>query len=341
MVRTSGVEHVVDPAEFRAAGAALPPGGAQPLAGPRRPAVRAGCGAAPRWRCPGCSATASQRSAPPTDSASSARPAPICRAPSRSTSGATQVGACTPLVTEVIGTSSASNPGHSPANISRLTCAVQRGDAVGALGQPQPHHGHVEQVRLAAAGRSPCRARGSGPTSTPGSSPSSPKWRATSSRSKRSMPAGTGVWVVKTVPARTASRAASKSEPVVGEFADALQAEEAGVALVGVEDLGRGVAGDPAVGAHGAHAADAEQHLLEQPVLAAAAVEPVGDLALRGAVVLHVGVEQQQRHPADLGLPDGGAQRAGRRAGRGRSGRARRRPRAAGSAGSSLGSRTG
>lgn len=73
------------------------------------------------------SATASQRGEPPTVSASSARPAPICRAPSRNTSGATQVGACTPLVTEVIGTSEGSKPGQSPANISRLTspCRVE------------------------------------------------------------------------------------------------------------------------------------------------------------------------------------------------------------------------
>ncbi len=82
------------------------------------------------------------------------------------------------------------------------------------------------------------------------------------------------------------------------------------MALVGVEHLGRGVAGEPAARAHRPHAADAEQHLLEQPVLAAAAVEPVGDLALGRLVVLDVGVEQQQRHPADLGHPDAGVQLA-------------------------------
>ena len=82
------------------------------------------------------------------------------------------------------------------------------------------------------------------------------------------------------------------------------------MALVGVEHLGRGGAGELAVGADRPHAADAEQHLLLEPVLGAAAVEPVGDLALGGVVVLDVGVEQQQRHPADLRLPDLGAQRA-------------------------------
>ena len=125
------------------------------------------------------------------------------------------------------------------------------------------------------------------------------------------------MWVVKTVPARTASRASSKSRPGLGELADALQAEEAGVALVGVEDLGGGVAGDPAVGADGPDPADAEQHLLQQPVLAAAAVEPVGDVAVGGVVLLDVGVEQQQRDPADLRHPDLGVQHAppGRRDG--------------------------
>jgi hypothetical protein len=52
---------------------------------------------------------------------------PNWRAPRRVTSGATQVGAWTPLVIEVIGTSSASKPGQRPANISRLTwpCRVE------------------------------------------------------------------------------------------------------------------------------------------------------------------------------------------------------------------------
>jgi hypothetical protein len=39
-------------------------------------------------------------------------------------------------------------------------------------------------------------------------------------------------------------------------------------------------------------------------VLAAAAVEAVGDLAGRVVVLGHVRVEQQQRHPADGGDPD-------------------------------------
>lgn len=65
---------------------------------------------------------------------------------------------------------------------------------------------------------------------------------------------------------------------------------------------------ESAVGADRAHPADAQQHLLQQPVLAAAAVEAVGDVAFGGGVLLGVGVQHQQRHPPDLGLPDPGVQ---------------------------------
>ena len=76
------------------------------------------------------------------------------------------------------------------------------------------------------------------------------------------------------------------------------------MALVGVEDLGLGVRRDRAERPDRPDPADAEQQFLPEPVLAAAAVEPVGDLAQRRVVLLHVGVEQQQRDPADLRDPD-------------------------------------
>ena len=125
------------------------------------------------------------------------------------------------------------------------------------------------------------------------------------------MPAGTGVCVVNTVPARTACQASSKLRLVgLDELADALDAEESGVALVGVEHLRRRRPGGRAVGADRAHAADAEQQFLLEPVLGAAAVQPVGDLPGGGVVLLDVAVEQQQRHPADLGHQDLRVQRA-------------------------------
>jgi hypothetical protein len=65
---------------------------------------------------------------------------------------------------------------------------------------------------------------------------------------------------------------------------------------------------DLAEGAHRADPADAEQQFLPEPVLAPAAVQPVGHLVQRGLVLLHVGVEHQQRHPAHLGQPHLGGQ---------------------------------
>ena len=195
--------------------------------------------------------------------------------------------------------------------------AVQGGDPVGALGQPQAHRGHVEELRVPAA---------------PG--------LGTEREHRLDRDAGQcGVAAevagdqvaVEAVDAGRDGRVGGEQgagpdglqgggevepgRPVGDQFADPLDAEEAGVALVGVEDLGGGVPGQPAVGTHGPDAADAEQHLLEQPVLAAASVEPVGDIAFGGRVGLDVGVEQQQGDPPDLGLPD--VRRQGAAAGQG------------------------
>ena len=71
-------------------------------------------------------------------------------------------------------------------------------------------------------------------------------------------------------------------------LADPLQAEESRVSLVGVEDLGRRRSADRAVGPNGPYAADPEQHLLREPVIGAAAVEPVGHLPLVAGVLLDV-----------------------------------------------------
>ena len=72
--------------------------------------------------------------------------------------------------------------------------------------------------------------------------------------------------------------------------ADPLEAEEPGVALVGVEH--RGV---DAERLEGPHPADAEEDLLAEPVLGVAAVEPVGDERRSVGFSVDVGVEQVQR----------------------------------------------
>ena len=54
-----------------------------------------------------------------------------------------------------------------------------------------------------------------------------------------------------------------------------------------------------------ANAADAQDELLVEPHLAAADVQDVGDRAVVVGVLRRVGVEQEDRHAADLGQPDG------------------------------------
>ena len=121
---------------------------------------------------------------------------------------ATHVGACTPFVIDVIGTSSLSKPGHSPANMPRETSPWSRLDAVRALGHPQAHDGHVEHGRVAALVRL-----------------GTEREHALDGHARRGVVAaevlgdevdgepvdagGHGVWVVKTVPARLTSRASS------------------------------------------------------------------------------------------------------------------------------------
>ena len=55
-------------------------------------------------------------------------------------------------------------------------------------------------------------------------------------------------------------------------------------------------------------AADAQDQLLVEAHLAAADVEDVRDRPVRVVVVGDVRVQQQDRHAADLGQPDGGVQ---------------------------------
>ena len=80
---------------------------------------------------------------------------------------------------------------------------MQRSHTVGAGGEAQAEHRHVEArvVRFVAAAPS---ARSSS-IDTPHSAAKWPKYCAINSAQKRSMPAGTGVWVVNTPPARTTS----------------------------------------------------------------------------------------------------------------------------------------
>ena len=88
------------------------------------------------------------------------------------------------------------------------------------------------------------------------------------------------------------------------QFLDPFDAQEPGVAFVGVEDLrGRG-AGEALVDPQRLHPAHAQQQFLLEAVVPAPAVEAVRDPA-RGVVVgRNVRIEQPQRHAPDVGPPD-------------------------------------
>ncbi len=182
--------------------------------------------------------------------------------------------------------------------------AVQLGHAVGALGQAQPHVRHVEHARVVLG------AQRQHPLGVHAGQQHVLAEVVAHQVDREPVDAGRhrGVRGEHGAGAHRGQRLVEVQALAVDQLADALQAEEPGVALVGVEHLGPGVAGQLAERAHRPHPADAGQDLLADAVVLVAAVEPVGDPAQVLVVVLHVGVQQQQRDPADLGPPDPGAQ---------------------------------
>ena len=208
-----------------------------------------------------------------------------------------------------MGTSAGSKPGHSPSNISRLTTPCSWETPLARPGQAQTHDGHVEHARrsagigLGAEGEQPLdrhALEGLGAAEVP-----------LDDRGVEAVDPGRdrGVRREDRRGSGRRSSASSKVIPSLGdELVDPLDAEEAGVALVGVVDVRRRRAGQPRPQPQRADAADAEQELLLEALLAAAAVEPLGDDPGGVVVAGDVGVEEQQRHPADLGLPHVGPQ---------------------------------
>ena len=92
------------------------------------------------------------------------------------------------------------------------------------------------------------------------------------------------------------------------ELANAFEAEETGVAFVGVKHLQRN-----ADRLQGAHAADTQQDFLADAVLFTTAVEAIGDGPAIGVVVVDVGIHQVERDAPNLCSPDsGGDDRSGK-----------------------------
>ncbi len=218
----------------------------------------------------------------------------------RANSGPTQVSACTPFVTCVIGTSSGATPGTERREHGARDAAVQPADAVHARGHADAERRHVEDARVAArlgAEREQAVEREAGGHAAGAEV-------ARHQLVREAVDAGRHGRVRREERARAHDlQRVLRVAAALDEHAHALEREEARVPLVHVEHGGLDAAGGERL-----DAADAEQDLLPQPVLAVAAVEAVGDRALGGGVRGHVGVEQEQRDAADVDAPERGVQ---------------------------------
>ena len=117
---------------------------------------------------------------------------------------------------------------------------------------------------------------------------------------KRSWPAGTGVWVVKTTSRATRGTACSKLMPsssmrlrMASSTANPL-CPSLRCSTPGVMPMAR----------KRAQAADAQQQFLADADAPVAAVEARSQLAIFGRIAFHVRIEQQQIAAADLDAPD-------------------------------------
>ncbi len=182
-------------------------------------------------------------------------------------SRATQVGACTPLVIEVIGTSDGSKLGHRPANIPRLTTPCSLDTPFARWASRRPMIAMLKTRRVAAL--EVLGAERQDPVDRYAVAEHVGREVLLDQLDREPVDTGRdrGVGGEDGAAAGDLERGVEVEALVGGQLADPLDAEEAGVALVGVEHLGRRVAGDPAELADRADTTDTEQQLLEQPVL--------------------------------------------------------------------------
>ena len=80
------------------------------------------------------------------------------------------------------------------------------------------------------------------------------------------------------------------------QVAHPFQAEESRMAFIHVTNGGR-------QGLQGPIAADAQQDLLLEAHFQVAAVQLIGDVAIISTVLLHIGIQEEERHSADAHAP--------------------------------------
>ena len=142
----------------------------------------------------------------------------------------------------------------------------------------------------------------------PSASRSGPRCSSTRSGEKRSWPAGTGVWVVKTI---VRGDDAQRLAAPTGPRAPSAARTNSSAAKALWPSFRWATPGVYAERAQRPRPADAEQQLLADAGPLVAAVEPRGQLAILGRVAFDVRVEQQQGAAPDRHRPDPRRDRAG------------------------------
>ena len=228
---------------------------------------------------------------------SRACPCPPRRRAARSSSSAIHVRACTPFVTEPIGTSSTVALGPEAVPHLARHLAVQRGDAVRVRRRAQRER---RQPEAAVVRRRRGRARRTRPTRSRSARRAARRSARRAPASKTSFPAGTGVCVVNTVDARSrcsaASRASCSSSTSSRSRSSCRNAEWPSFMwnTVGSRPSARSARTPPMPSTSSCRSR----------CCAVAAVERVGDRPRPVRVAVDVGVEQIERHASDLRAPD-------------------------------------
>ena len=217
-----------------------------------------------------------------------------------------------PLVMCVIGTSSTRHAGPDALPHAARDLAVQLADAVGVRGElaaPAPSCRTARRCRRGSGGPGP----GTRSRLRPSCRDVRAEVAARSARARSmSMPAGTGVCVVKTLPAATASRASAKVRLLLAPSA-------AGCARAPGRPSGPRSCGRPSARCPARRSARTppmpSRISWRMRISLVAAVELRGDArGPRAGSPAMFGVEQVERHAADLHPPDLGLHRAARAA---------------------------
>ena len=217
------------------------------------------------------------------------QPSPRWASSSARIGGASQVGTWTPLVTDVIGTSSTRTVTEHRLPHRTRHVTVPAADRVRGAAGPEREHRHARPcvvIRTDPFARRPRSARGS-----PVVSAKRPSIEMTSSRPYVSLPAGTGVWVVKT------SRSTTSAQRLVPPRARrrAARCSSSNAASAGWPSFRCYDRRIDAERGQRARAAHAEHGVLREPDRAAALVEARRDPAPDDRVLRTVGVEQEER----------------------------------------------